>query len=252
MAENTELPAVVETSAVVAPPADTVDTTLPAAAVAAPPPPAAPPPVVVEPQPQDWRERRIGELTAKLRAAEAKAKAELPAPPAAPVVNQAEIDRLANIRAQELNATTEFNRMCNEAAGAGRLAFPDFDTKLNEMKRLAEGGDANTVSAYNTMIAAALETGDAPKVIHYLGGNLNEASRIMSMPPMKMAVELTKIATGAARTFSQLPKPITPIGSRGGQHEEIDPADAERSDRLATATWMERREAQVKAAARQQ
>ena len=251
MAENTELPAVVETSAVVAPPADTVDTTQApaAAAVVATPPPAA----VVEPQPQDWRERRIGELTAKLRAAEARAKAELPPPSPAlpPVINQAEIDRLANIRAQELNATTEFNRMCNEAAGAGRLAFPDFDTKLNEMKRLAESGDANTVSAYNTMIAAALETGDAPKVIHYLGGNLNEASRIMSMPPMKMAVELTKIATGAARTISQLPKPITPIGSRGGQHEEIDPADTERSDRLATATWMERREAQVKAATRQ-
>jgi hypothetical protein len=155
-------------------------------------------------------------------------------------------DAEVNRRAAAIAAQNEFNRSCNETAAAGRQQFPDFDTRVAELVKTIDQKDPSQVSAYNSFLAAAIETGEGPKLIHALGGDLNEASRIMALSPVKMAIELTKLATGAT-PMTRAPKPVTPVGSRGTSHEAIDASDPERSDKLDTATWMRRREAELAA-----
>jgi hypothetical protein len=59
-----------------------------------------------------------------------------------------------------------------------------------------------------------------------------------------MGLELAKRALKAPMP-SAAPKPVVPVGARGRTHDAVDPADVDRADRLTTAEWMRRREAQV-------
>lgn len=213
---------------------------------AAPPtePPTEPTEPPKEPPSQDWRDRRIAQLTARLREeqarnAQTKTETKVETPPG---LTEADVER----RAAELAATQTFNRMCNDAAQAGRQAYPDFDSKVNELRRLVDVNDPASVAAYNSMLAAAIETGEAPRLLHELGSDLNEASRILALPALKMGVELTRLALGgAAPGGTRAPKPITPVRATGAPHTAIDPTDPDRSDALSTAEWMRRREAQL-------
>ena len=70
---------------------------------------------------------------------------------------------------------------------------------------------------------------------------------------LAMAVELARLAAKlpveeadkTVAAVSGTAKPITPVGSRGQSHVEIDPRDPDKADGLTTAEWMRRREAQV-------
>jgi hypothetical protein len=204
---------------------------------------------------EDWREAKIRRLTARLHALEDKpGETETPAPAAAATpevrLQEAEIERRAREIAQQNIAVDTFNRLCTEAVAAGRQQFPDFDTRITALRTNLSGGkeDLQQQVAYNQFVAAALETGQAPALFHQLGGDLDEAARIMSLPLVKMTVELTRLAGKAPdTTVSRAPKPITPVGSRGAPHTAIAPDDPERADRLSTREWMERRNAQEKA-----
>lgn len=210
------------------------------------PEPLVPEPVA-GPQSADWRDRRIAQLTAKLREANERAPLPAAAPAAPPVpaasgLTQADVE----VRAQQLAAAQEFDRLCTAVAQDGKVAFPDFDSRLNQLKRLQNEADPNVAASYNAMIAAAVETGEGAKVIHLLGGDLEEASRIMSMTPMKMAVELTKLSQGAgARSVSAAPRPIVPIPASRGALNEIAPDDKDRADMLSDTEWFARRQADV-------
>jgi len=197
--------------------------------------------------PEDWRDARIRQLSAKL--AEARKKTET-APEAKPVeaaVDPAEIDRQVEVRAQAKASIDAFNKACGEAAVAGKAQFPDFDQRLGELIRLVDPTDPASAAAYNEFLVAALETGKAPEIIHSLGGDLNEASRILSLPPIKRAVELTRLAQKEPAEAPDLPKPLKPIGgNKGATHTSIDPADPTRADNLSTAAWMERRNQQLR------
>jgi hypothetical protein len=147
-------------------------------------------------------------------------------------------------------AAEKFDSDCNAVAEAGRKAFGKeaFDSSIaNFTKNLVDGDDPASVQSYNEFLLAALETGEAPRLLHELGQNLDEAARILALPPIKRAVELAKLAVREPSEITKAPKPLTPIGNRGGSHTSIDPTDAERADRLTTAEWMKRREEQVKA-----
>lgn len=202
---------------------------------------------------QDWRDRRIAQLTARLREEQRKgqqtaeqATTEATAGGAASPT-EAEINRLVDERAAEQAAVRDFNRQCNEAAAAGREAFPDFDVRVGALKGLVSDGDPTDLMRYNQLLLAAIETGEAPALLHRLGGNLNEAQRILEMSPIKMGIELARMAARPAGEPSGAPRPIRPLSPGSGSHDRIDPADADRSDRLSTAEWMRRREAQVAA-----
>ncbi len=201
-----------------------------------------------EPKPEpapagDWRDDRIRVLTARLNEERAKNAGGGVKPGETPgnVTNDpAEFERRVQTEAARVASEAEFNRACNDTAAAGRLAFPDFDTRTAELKRIVTVNDPSSQRAYYDMLSAAIETGDGPKILHTLGGDLNEAARIMALPPIKMAVELTKIASGQGRQVSGAAKPITPVGGRGASHDAIDPTDPERADKLSTAEWMKR------------
>jgi hypothetical protein len=151
-------------------------------------------------------------------------------------------------RALELSRIQEFNRRCDETALAGRAAFgeQDFNGRINNLQKLVDHGDPTSINAYNSLLQAAIDTGEGPKVLHALGADLNEAQRLLGLPPTRMAVELARRAFSPQQQVSLAPKPITPLASRGASHERIAPDDADRSDNLSTQEWMRRREAQLR------
>ena len=197
---------------------------------------------------EDWRDRRIAQLTAKLRESEAtKAKAPTVDPAVAPqpALTEAEIQQ----RVRQQVAQDEFARRCNDAVAAGRGEYADFDSRTNEIRSIVNPTDVSEVTAYNRLIEATLDTGEGPRLLYELGGNKNEAARLLELAqsnPTRLGIEVARLAAKQSEAEpSKAPKPLTPIGGRGGSHEQIDPKDAERADRLDTKTWINRRQAEV-------
>lgn len=217
------------------------------------------PPSAKSVQVRDWRDRRIEQLTARNRELQAQLTRNVPDPETAgrevspqDVDINSDIERLAEAKANEKLAIQRFNDQCNGVVEAGNSMFgAEFMPRVNAIRGMIDPTSREDQSNYTAFLSAAIDTGDAPRLLHYLGGNLEEASRIMSLSPTKMAVELTKLAVRPTEELSRVPKPITPIvGGRQAAHTAIDPRDTERADNLNTAEWMRRREEQVMNAGR--
>lgn len=225
-------------------------------------PPAATPPE--EPPKVDWRDRRIGELTARNREQRAElerlraqagqvppngaAPTGQPSQPGsynAPPPDQQTIDRQVEQRAAILAANQEFNRRCNEVAEVGRRTYGDFDAMVNKLVGLVDPNDPQGVGSYNAFLNAALETGEASKIIHALGSDLNEASRILSLNPVRMTVELTRMAAKPVTELSQAPRPLNPAATAAQAARSSTSPDDPGSDHMSTAEWMRRREEQI-------
>lgn len=223
--------------------------------------PAAEPPRPPQQPRVDWRDRRIGEQQQRIR--ELRAQLEqfqrttvphdpsAPPPPqdirGAPPPSQQDIDRQINERAYALAQQQEFNRRCNEVADAGRTQYADFDIRVGKLVGLVDGNDPQAVANYNSFLSAALETGEASRLIYSLGGDLDEASRILGLSPIRMAVELTKMAGRPASEISSAPRPLNPIASQGVNNRAVMGADDPSSDNLTTEEWMRRRNEQINA-----
>ena len=230
------------------------------------PPPAEPekPKEEAQPRATDWRDRRIGEQQARIRELRARIEQyERSNTSGTPAQGQngytgappdpLEIERQVQERATAMAAINDFNRRCDEVASAGRTAYPDFDGRVQKLVGLVDGNDPQAVATYNSFLSAAMETGDAARLIHDLGGDLDEASRILSLSPVRMAVELTKRAVqGQERRsgpapVSGAPRPINPAASAGQGQRHVVAADSPDSDQMPTSEWMRRREEQLAA-----
>lgn len=201
-----------------------------------------------EPTQADWRDKRIATLTRRLRELqENQGRQQAPQAPQQPTQEQLTNQQIEQ-RARELSAVQDFNRRCDETALVGRSSFGEneFNGRIQNLQKLVDNSDPVSVQAYNSLLLAAIDTGEGAKVLHALGADLNEAQRILALPPTRMAAELTRRSLNHETQVSSAPKPITAVGSRGATHERISPDDADRSDHLSTAEWMRRREAQVK------
>jgi hypothetical protein len=161
--------------------------------------------------------------------------------------DQIEIDRQIQERAQILASNQEFNRRCNEVAEVGRQAYADFDVAVNKLVGLVDNNDPQGVASYNQFLNAALETGEASRIIHALGSDLNEASRILSLNPVRMAVELTRMAARPVQELSGAPRPINPAATAAQAARSSTSPDDPGSDNMSTADWMRRREEQIAA-----
>jgi len=203
----------------------------------------------VAPPKEDWRDKRIGQLTAQKKALEAKAQAleiQLLQRPGETDANfEARVEAAAEAKAIEKTQANKFIDECNREAAAGRKAFSDFDDRINNLSKLVDKSDPVRISSYQQLVSAALETGEGAKLLHSLGADLDEASRIMSLSPVKQGIELARIAARQAAPVSSAPRPIRPIGNRGESLNQVDPADKDRGDSLDTRSWMERREQQI-------
>jgi hypothetical protein len=239
-------------------------------------------PAAVKPAPgRDHRNDRIDQLTARVNELRkvngdltAKLAAKEPAKTAQELA-EAEIERRAAEKAVLLAAEADWNRQCNEAVEAGKKQFSDFDQQLANLQTLLDKTDKTSVDQFTGLIAVAIDTGEAPTLIHKLGGDLDLAYKLMQLPPAKRAVEMTKLsyetkaalkalstaeggegeggeaAAANALTSRTPPKPITPIGNRAGPHTAIDPTDPARAKNLSSAEWHARRTAQVAEAMKQ-
>ncbi len=238
-----------------APPATPLAT--PPAQAAAPPaePPKTPP---AEPPKSDWKDGRIAELTAKLnREKEAReaAEAKLTTPPAAKPGEsaadfEARVSEEATLRATAMASNAAWNDRCNQVAAAGREEFKEeFDKRLNGVLQLVNTKDQGEVTQYNAVLAAAMETGKAHKIIFALGEKPENFQKLMKLSPVRMAMEMGTLAVsvGGAAVPSGAPAPITPIGGVGAAHDGITPDDPERGMKMNKNAWFAEREKQAAA-----
>lgn len=203
--------------------------------------------------------KRINALTAdKLRLAQA-AQAAQPAvgtePPAPPPQRSGETDAQYQARvmaiAEAIANQREFDRRCNEVAETGKKARPDFLERVKDLVTIHDPHDQQSSARYNAMLDAAIEVGGAAAhdVVYALSGDLEEATRIMNLPPQRMGAALAKLAGTVkpeAPGTSGAPKPITPI-PLGGGHENIRASDPANASRLSSDDWHKRRAAEVEA-----
>lgn len=174
--------------------------------------------------------RRADELEQQLRSAKGAKGDEAPE-----IDLEKEIDR----RAAEKAAVQRFNDRCNDVFQTGKKEFPDFELTVERINR-----DLGTLPL--DTLAALLEV-DAPhKVLHHLGSDLNEAARVLSLPPLKQAMELARISANLiavpTKAGTKAPPPITPRvgGSARGEPDLY-------SEKMTTDEWMAEREKQLAA-----
>lgn len=187
-----------------------------------------------------WVPKRISEITAARRAAEARAaeleaevqrlRAAPPAPadgqqqPAAP--NQS-VEQLARAYAEKMvREQTEAQTINSRIAAineAGAKEFgDDFEKSVQNLQIAGVGGP--------DFLRVITSIPKAEAVVTWLGKteNMNEAMRIASMDPVQMGIELTKMSSKAAKELgkqiSKAPPPIEPVGGgASGDTAEPDP-----------------------------
>ena len=200
-------------------------------------------PLAPAPKP-DWRDKRIAKLTAQLREIEKSAAARQTVSGTTAPSDTAAIDaRVAELA--ELRAAQQlFERDALALIEAGRASYPDFNDRVQAFASL-QSTDPSENAKYTQLLQAVMDTGEGPKLLHSLGGDIEEAERLMRLSPTKLGIELARMATKVAEPVSSAPKPIRPVGQGAAKtNVEISPDDKSRADQLSTREWMTRRNAQ--------
>lgn len=232
----------------------------PSPAVTPTPTPDPTPAPVVAKEP-DWRDKRIAELTHKLNEARRAAPPAIvpqpvPATPApqAPGESQAVFEARVAETAQQIASANEWNRTCYDVAQTGQKEFgkESFDKAIAAVNSVVNHADNAESQQFNEFLRAAVETGQAHKLIHELGANPGEVKRLMALPGAKRVVELTRMADKIATPTgdpepSGAPKPITPVGSKGLHYDGVQPDNKDLGTTIPTREWMARREKQIEA-----
>jgi hypothetical protein len=194
-----------------------------------------------------WVPKRISEITAARRAAEARV-AELEAelararqqpqptegqqPQQAPQSNQS-VEELAKAYAKRMvaeeTAQSTLNQRITAINEAGAKEFgEDFDKATQNLNMAGIGG--------LDFLKVLTSIDGAEKLVTYLGKseNINEAMRIASLEPTQMAIEMMKLAPKAAKSLSKqiskAPPPIDALDGRSGAEDstEPDPSDTKK------------------------
>ena len=190
-----------------------------------------------------WVQRRIDQLTRekheerrKREALEAQltkpAETSTDTPP-----SQEQIEARAGQLAQAQLKQAKFDEACNTAYTKGKSEFQDFDDTLRTFGML--GG------LTPEFLEVATDLPDGHKVLYALGKNPEEASRVLCLPPLKMAAELARMADKLGKTapkpVSGAPAPITPVD--GTTRVEKDP------EKMSMDDWMRWRNETVRKSA---
>lgn len=183
-----------------------------------------------------WYQRRINELTAtsKRTAAENEAlKAALKAKDVAvakedgeeeqaetPHLTEAEVERRANELAEKRAAKREFDAASNKIFDSGVLEFskPVFQDALAELTEVTGG-------LTPIFVEALMETDHPQRVIMALAEDLDEAARILTLSPVRMAAAIAKVKPKEPKTekkVSEAPAPLKPLGGRNAGGKSYD------------------------------
>lgn len=205
--------------------------------VAAPPEPDVPNPPADDPQPdpkpapQDWALKRIAEITAKRREAEAEAarwreiaersqaggNQDVSTP-----VPQQNVDQLARAYAENMRAQERERDRLAQIETAGRKEFgTEFDSAVQNLNAAGVGGPE--------FLKVIAEVPNAEKVVAWLGkqDNLGEAVRIAGLSPIQMGIEMTKLSEKAAKAMtkqvSKAPPPVQHIEGGSSASDQVEP-----------------------------
>ena len=230
-------------------------------------PPAADP-AAKAPEPkaesEDWRMGEIHRLREKLAEERAKPKGE--AKPAAEggETEEQRVDRLASEKAANAVKAKAWSDSLKKVVDDGAAKFPDFTERRVALTSIVDPKDAEEVGKWNTLLQAAIDTGEPETLIHDLGADISGFKKIMNMTPTKMAVELERrlsgrkaaeVAAAAAAAAeaaekaepSGAPKPIKPVKTGTGLRVDgVKPDDPDRGMRLPKKDWFAEREKQVR------
>lgn len=149
-----------------------------------------------------------------------------------------EIQRRAIEMAKGIAAQQSFNNTCNDVYNSGKTQFSDFDAALANLSAVgAVGPNVDT-----TFLQAVVDLPNSEKLLHHLGNNPEEASRITKLTPIKMAIELAKIESSlsnpAPKKLSEVPPPTPLVNGKGKSDADLNDPN------LDTAKWMELRRAE--------
>jgi hypothetical protein len=215
--------------------------------------PAATPVATPEPEAKpdtSWVPKRISEITAARRAAEARVaelEAELTRARSAPAANPgdstpppADIDKLARSYAEKLvrdqrSQETMSSRIAEiETAGAKEFG-EDFQKSVSNLQMAGVGG--------GDFLRVLTSVPNPEKIVTWLGKseNLNEAMRVATMDPVQMGIELTKLSSRATKELgkqiSKAPPPIQPIDGGSGGSDSVEPNP---NDTKAWMAWRQK------------
>lgn len=168
----------------------------------------------------DWVQRRIDQLTREKHeekrqreALEARLR-EFQPDATTPAAQPMTADQV-RAEATRLIAQEKFDAACNKVFDAGKTEFPDWDASLRTFQMLG-GASQDFLEAVTSMDAGH-------KVLHHLGQNPEEAELLLSLPPLRMALELARLEStvGQAKPapVSQAPAPISPVGGKSAPVE---------------------------------
>lgn len=185
--------------------------------------------------PADWALRRISEITAKRREAEAEAarwkeqyermQAMVPAEQQQQYAqaNPQTVEDMARAYAENLRDQERERERLASIENAGRKEFgAAFDSAVQNLNAAGVGGPQ--------FLRVISEIPNAEKVVAWLGktDNLGEAVRISGLNPIQMGIEMTKLSSKAAKELtkqlSKAPAPIQPLEGGSSASDSAEPA----------------------------
>ena len=130
---------------------------------------------------------------------------------------RAEVEQQLRQQFEEEAKAKEFNEASNQAYENGIKKFgqAEFEESLQDLQRVG-------LSSRVDVVQTALETGNAEQVLFLMGQDVAEAERIMSLSPVKMAIEMAKLAASRPRA----PRPETPVSKASDPIKPVRGANA--------------------------
>jgi hypothetical protein len=146
-----------------------------------------------------------------------------------PQGQETDIRTLAQQEAARMVADQRFTDQCNKVYSDGKAAFPDFDQAVANLQMLGVNRD---------FLELATTSDAGAKLLHHLGTDLDETARLLTLPPVQMARELTRLEIklgqpAAPKPVSKAPAPISPLGSSAS-------TDVGDPSRMSDAEWYAR------------
>ena len=190
------------------------------------------------------REQRKWEREQQAKAAEAQAKARVPAelPPADQFETpEAYAEALAEKRAQELIQQRENAKRQAEIMEAYHDKEEEVRSKYDDFDQVAYNPNLPITDVMAETIRAS-EIG--PELAYHLGSNPEEAKRIARLSPFLQAKEIGKIEAKLAenppvKKTSSAPAPITPVTARVTNPGVTDTTDPRSTQTMSASEWIE-------------
>lgn len=159
-------------------------------------------------------------------------------------VRPEDIDRIANQRAEALVTKREFDAKCSALVDSGTKEFgAEFDKAVKTLGSLQAIVDEK--GEFTDFAKAIVESDTPHKLMKHLGDNPDEAARILLLNPTQQAREIGRLEARLSAqpatqpAVSKAPPPPSHVGTR-------NVASTAPSDKDDIATWMAKREAQVR------